>query len=71
MTFSPPVPCWAPEPHSEVQDLAELCDVLVVMPGMPLFGFWTGWWNHGEGGSGSRAPGGTELRRRAQQGGGR
>ncbi|MEK8145959.1 hypothetical protein NKH18_46350 [Streptomyces sp. M10(2022)] len=31
----------------EVQDLAELRDVLVVMPGMPLFGFWTDWWNHG------------------------
>lgn len=34
-----------------VQDLRELRDVLVVMPGMPLFGFWTDWWNHGEGGS--------------------
>lgn len=33
-----------------VQELAELRDVLVVMPGMPLFGFWTDWWNHGEGG---------------------
>lgn len=30
-----------------VQELAELLDVLVVMPGMPLFGFWTDWWNHG------------------------
>lgn len=30
-----------------VRELAELRDVLVVMPGMPLFGFWTDWWNHG------------------------
>ncbi|MFF8816192.1 alpha/beta hydrolase [Streptomyces pactum] len=33
-----------------VQDLPELRDVLVVMPAMPLFGFWTDWWNHGAGG---------------------
>ncbi|MFC8077874.1 alpha/beta hydrolase [Streptomyces sp. NPDC057307] len=33
-----------------VQDLPELRDVLVVMPGMPLFGFWTDWWNHGDDG---------------------
>ncbi|MGW2546078.1 alpha/beta hydrolase [Kitasatospora sp. NPDC001574] len=34
----------------KVQELAELHDVLVVMPAMPLFGFWTDWWNHGRGG---------------------
>ncbi|MFD8936391.1 alpha/beta hydrolase [Streptomyces sp. NPDC059578] len=34
-----------------VQDLHELQDVLVVMPGMPSFGFWTDWWNHGERGA--------------------
>ncbi|MFF7311244.1 hypothetical protein [Streptomyces sp. NPDC008137] len=34
-----------------VQELAELRDVLVVMPGMPLFGFWTDWGNHGRQGS--------------------
>ncbi|WP_459247944.1 alpha/beta hydrolase [Streptomyces youssoufiensis] len=33
-----------------VQDLAELRDVLVVMPAMPVFGFWTDWWHHGAGG---------------------
>ncbi|MFW3471236.1 alpha/beta hydrolase-fold protein [Streptomyces microflavus] len=35
----------------KVQDLAELRDVLVVMPGMPLFGFCTDWRNHGKAGS--------------------
>ncbi|MGW1148373.1 alpha/beta hydrolase [Streptomyces sp. NPDC002454] len=34
-----------------VQELAELHEVLVVMPAMPLFGFWTDWWNHGRGGT--------------------
>jgi S-formylglutathione hydrolase FrmB len=34
-----------------VQEPAELHDVLVVMPGMPLFGFWTDWWNHGRQGA--------------------
>lgn len=33
-----------------VQELTELHDVLVVMPAMPLFGFWSDWWNHGQGG---------------------
>ncbi|MFD3523356.1 alpha/beta hydrolase [Streptomyces sp. NPDC058653] len=33
-----------------VQDLPELRDVLVVMPQMPLFGFYTNWWNGGAGG---------------------
>ncbi|MFF3940932.1 alpha/beta hydrolase [Streptomyces phaeofaciens] len=35
----------------QVQELAELHDILVVMPAMPLFGFWTDWWNHGRGGA--------------------
>ncbi|MFI8813110.1 MULTISPECIES: alpha/beta hydrolase [unclassified Streptomyces] len=34
-----------------VQEPAELHDVLVVMPAMPLFGFWTDWLNHGKGGA--------------------
>ncbi|TDC08912.1 hypothetical protein E1265_32745 [Streptomyces sp. 8K308] len=33
-----------------IQDLPELRDVLVVMPDMPLYGFYTDWWNHGAGG---------------------
>jgi S-formylglutathione hydrolase FrmB len=33
-----------------VQDIDELRQVLVVMPGMPLFGFHTDWWNGGAGG---------------------
>ncbi|MFD5318913.1 alpha/beta hydrolase [Streptomyces sp. NPDC127098] len=33
-----------------VQDLPELRDVLVVMPDMPLYGFYTDWWNHDAGG---------------------
>ncbi len=33
-----------------VQDIDELHRVLVVMTGMPLFGFHTDWWNHGAGG---------------------
>ncbi|WP_253194764.1 alpha/beta hydrolase-fold protein [Streptomyces sp. MP131-18] len=33
-----------------VQDIGELRDTLVVMPGMPLFGFYTDWWNGGAGG---------------------
>lgn len=33
-----------------VQELRELHDVLVVMPAMPMFGFWTDWWNYGKGG---------------------
>ncbi|MFD3919576.1 alpha/beta hydrolase [Streptomyces sp. NPDC058595] len=33
-----------------VQDLSELRNVLVVMPEMPLFGFYTNWWNGGAGG---------------------
>ncbi|MFF8489611.1 hypothetical protein ACF06O_02125 [Streptomyces albidoflavus] len=31
----------------QVQEPAPLHDVLVVMPAMPLFGFWTDWWNGG------------------------
>ncbi|MEU3049960.1 alpha/beta hydrolase-fold protein [Streptomyces sp. NPDC006984] len=33
-----------------IQDLPALRHTLVVMPEMPLFGFCTDWWNHGEGG---------------------
>lgn len=33
-----------------VQHRPELRDVLVVMPSMPLFGFYSDWWNHGSGG---------------------
>ncbi|MFI1354126.1 alpha/beta hydrolase [Streptomyces sp. NPDC020898] len=34
----------------EVQKKPELHDVLVVMPEMPLFGFYSDWWNGGRGG---------------------
>ncbi|SOD58382.1 S-formylglutathione hydrolase FrmB [Streptomyces zhaozhouensis] len=34
-----------------VQELVQLRVVLVVMPAMPVFGFWTDWWNHGVGGT--------------------
>ncbi|MFD9716822.1 alpha/beta hydrolase [Streptomyces sp. NPDC059076] len=33
-----------------VQDRPELREVLVVMPSMPLYGFYSDWWNHGKGG---------------------
>ncbi|MFI1827040.1 alpha/beta hydrolase [Streptomyces sp. NPDC020412] len=33
-----------------IERLAELRHVLVVMPEMPLFGFYTDWWQHGAGG---------------------
>ncbi|TDC72184.1 alpha/beta hydrolase [Streptomyces hainanensis] len=33
-----------------LKTVPELRDVLVVMPDMPLFGFFTDWWNHGAGG---------------------
>lgn len=33
-----------------VAELDELRDTLVVMPGMPLFGFYTNWYNEGDGG---------------------
>jgi len=33
-----------------VQKLPQLRDVLVVMPQMPLFGFYSDWWNGGKGG---------------------
>ncbi|MCZ7415249.1 alpha/beta hydrolase [Streptomyces sp. WMMC897] len=36
--------------HHRIQDLASLHDTLVVMPAMPLYGFYTDWWNHGAGG---------------------
>ncbi|WP_097877252.1 alpha/beta hydrolase family protein [Streptomyces sp. ms184] len=34
-----------------VDRLPHLRDVLVVMPSMPLFGFYSDWWNHGDGGA--------------------
>ncbi|MER7404807.1 alpha/beta hydrolase-fold protein [Streptomyces sp. NPDC000070] len=34
----------------EVHRKAELRDTLVVMPEMPLYGFYSDWWNHGDGG---------------------
>lgn len=34
-----------------IQRLDALRDTLVVMPDMPLYGFYTDWWNHGSGGS--------------------
>ncbi|MGP3969939.1 alpha/beta hydrolase [Streptomyces sp. 6N223] len=33
-----------------IQHLPALRDVLVVMPQMPLYGFYSDWWNHGAGG---------------------
>ncbi|MEV8313967.1 alpha/beta hydrolase family protein [Streptomyces sp. NPDC059900] len=33
-----------------VDELAQLRDVLVVMPEMPVFGFYSDWWNQGAGG---------------------
>ncbi|WP_258534338.1 alpha/beta hydrolase family protein [Streptomyces sp. PT12] len=33
-----------------IQDLPELRDTVVVMPDMPLFGFYSDWWNGGAGG---------------------
>ncbi|MFE6775860.1 hypothetical protein [Streptomyces sp. NPDC057702] len=40
---------WTERFH--VQGLVELHDVLVVMPAMPVFGFWADRWNHGAGGA--------------------
>ncbi|MCE7051436.1 alpha/beta hydrolase [Streptomyces purpurascens] len=34
----------------EVQKKPELRGILVVMPEMPLYGFYSDWWNHGRGG---------------------
>jgi S-formylglutathione hydrolase FrmB len=34
-----------------IDRLPELRDVLVVMPEMPLYGFYSDWWNHGAGGT--------------------
>ncbi|MFJ9112346.1 alpha/beta hydrolase [Streptomyces sp. NPDC102283] len=34
-----------------VERLPQLRDVLVVMPSMPVFGFYSDWWNHGAGGA--------------------
>jgi S-formylglutathione hydrolase FrmB len=41
---------WTEDYDSEIQDLPELRDVLVVMPEMPLFGFYSDWFNDGRGG---------------------
>ncbi|MFD5701205.1 alpha/beta hydrolase [Streptomyces lasiicapitis] len=41
---------WTEDYASRVQELPQLRDVLVVMPEMPLFGFYTDWFNGGEGG---------------------
>lgn len=44
------------DPEAWIEDYAvdrlpQLRDVLVVMPSMPLFGFYSDWWNHGHGGA--------------------
>ncbi|MCX2926301.1 alpha/beta hydrolase [Streptomyces sp. NEAU-W12] len=41
---------WTEEESYAVQEVAELRDVLVVMPQMPMFGFYTDWHNGGENG---------------------
>jgi S-formylglutathione hydrolase FrmB len=41
---------WTEDYDSGIQGDPRLRDVLVVMPGMPLFGFYTNWFNDGEGG---------------------
>ncbi|MFJ5266593.1 alpha/beta hydrolase [Streptomyces sp. NPDC088387] len=41
---------WTEDYDSGIQDLRQLRDVLVVMPEMPLFGFYTDWFNNGRGG---------------------
>jgi S-formylglutathione hydrolase FrmB len=41
---------WTEDYGSGIQDDPRLRNVLVVMPGMPLFGFYTDWFNHGSGG---------------------
>ncbi|MFF0724367.1 alpha/beta hydrolase [Streptomyces sp. NPDC004134] len=41
---------WTDEESYAVQETAELRDVLVVMPQMPMFGFYTDWHNDGDGG---------------------
>lgn len=41
---------WTEDYDARIQELPELRDVLVVMPEMPLFGFYSDWFNDGEGG---------------------
>ncbi|NGO73342.1 alpha/beta hydrolase, partial [Streptomyces boncukensis] len=41
---------WTEDYDAGLDRLPELRDVLVVMPGMPFFGFYTDWHNHGKGG---------------------
>ncbi|QIB48072.1 alpha/beta hydrolase [Streptomyces aureoverticillatus] len=41
---------WTEDYAARIQELPHLRDVLVVMPEMPLFGFYTDWFNGGEGG---------------------
>ncbi|WP_328501004.1 esterase family protein [Streptomyces sp. NBC_00457] len=41
---------WTEDYDSGIQDVPELRDVLVVMPEMPLFGFYSDWFNAGAGG---------------------
>ncbi|MCX4903012.1 alpha/beta hydrolase family protein [Streptomyces sp. NBC_00878] len=41
---------WTEDYDARLQDLPHLRDVLVVMPEMPLFGFYTDWFNGGKGG---------------------
>ncbi|MFF6810663.1 alpha/beta hydrolase [Streptomyces sp. NPDC012403] len=41
---------WTEDYDARLQELPELRDVLVVMPEMPLFGFYSDWYNDGRGG---------------------
>ncbi|MGI3202366.1 alpha/beta hydrolase [Streptomyces sp. GLT-R25] len=41
---------WTEDYDARLQELPALRDVLVVMPEMPLFGFYSDWFNGGEGG---------------------
>ncbi|MEU9958778.1 alpha/beta hydrolase family protein [Streptomyces sp. NPDC050982] len=41
---------WSEDYDARLQELPDLRDVLVVMPEMPLFGFYSDWLNSGEGG---------------------
>ncbi|MEV0122842.1 alpha/beta hydrolase family protein [Streptomyces sp. NPDC050703] len=41
---------WTEDYGARLADVRSLRDVLVVMPEMPLFGFYTDWYNRGEGG---------------------
>jgi S-formylglutathione hydrolase FrmB len=41
---------WTEDYDARIRDLPQLRDVLVVMPEMPLFGFYSDWFNGGRGG---------------------